>query len=77
MIVKPSKLRAIQLVGIIKKGQHVGLPEVSMRRVKSVLLESREMAYAQLDGEVIKDTRFQATSLPGALQVRIPKANAQ
>lgn len=73
MIVKPSKLRAIQLVGIIKKGEHVGLPEVSIRRVKSVVLESREPAYAQLDGEVLQNTRFEVKSLPGALRVRVPK----
>ncbi len=75
MIVKPSKLRALQLVGIIKKGEHVGLPEVSLRRVKKVVLESREPAYAQLDGEVIQDTRFEVDMLPGALQVRVPKAS--
>jgi diacylglycerol kinase (ATP) len=73
MIVKPSKLRAVQLVGIIKKGEHVDLPEVSIRRVKSVVLESREPAYAQLDGEVIKGTRFEVKSLPGVLRVRVPK----
>ncbi len=73
MIVKPSKLRAIQLVGIIKRGEHVGLPEVSIRRVKSVVLESREPAYAQLDGEVLQDTRFEVKALSGALRVRVPK----
>jgi diacylglycerol kinase (ATP) len=73
MIAKPSKLRALQLVGIIKKGQHVGLPEVSMRRVRAVVLESREPAYAQLDGEVIQATRFEVNMLPGALRVRVPR----
>ena len=52
----------------------MGLPEVSMRQVKTVVLESREPAYAQLDGEVIQDTRFEVKMLPGALRVRVPKA---
>jgi diacylglycerol kinase family enzyme len=74
MIVKPSKLRALRLLGIISKGQHMAEPEVHMRRVRSVVLESKEPVFAHLDGEVIKASRFEAKSLPGALRVRVPKA---
>jgi diacylglycerol kinase (ATP) len=72
-IVKPSKLRALRLLGIISKGQHVGLPEVSMHRVRSVILESKVPVFAHLDGEVMKAARFEVQSLPGALRVRVPK----
>jgi diacylglycerol kinase (ATP) len=73
-IVKPPKLRALRLLGMVSKGQHVTQPEVSMRRVRSIVLESQEPVFAHLDGEVVKAARFEATSLPGALLVRVPKA---
>ncbi len=74
MMVKPPKLRALRILGLVSKGEHTTLPEVTMRRVRSVVLESREPVYAHLDGEVIKSTRFEAHVLPGALRVRVPKA---
>ncbi|HLW00416.1 MAG TPA: diacylglycerol kinase family protein [Ktedonobacterales bacterium] len=73
-IVKPSKLRALRLLGMVSKGQHVTQPEVHMRHVRSIVLESQEPVFAHLDGEVIKAARFEAKLLPGALRVRIPKS---
>jgi diacylglycerol kinase (ATP) len=74
MIVKPSKLRALRILGMVSTGQHTVQPEVKMRRVRSVLMESRDTVFAHLDGEVIQANRFEARSLPGALRVRVPKA---
>ncbi|HEY7355743.1 MAG TPA: diacylglycerol kinase family lipid kinase, partial [Ktedonobacterales bacterium] len=73
-IVKPSKLRALRILGMVSKGQHVTQPEVHMRHVRSIVLESQESVFAHLDGEVIKAARFEARLLPGALRVRMPKA---
>jgi diacylglycerol kinase (ATP) len=73
MIVKPSKLRALRLLGMVNKGQHASQPEVHMRRVRSIVLESQEPVFAHLDGEVIKASRFEAKALLGALQVRVSK----
>lgn len=72
-IVKPPKLRALRLLGMVSKGQHMTQPEVHMRRVRSIVLESQEPVFAHLDGEVIKASRFEAKVLPGALQVRVPE----
>ena len=72
-IVKPSKMRALRILGMVSKGQHVTQPEVHMRHVRSIVLESQEPVFAHLDGEVIKASRFEAKILPGALQVRVPK----
>ncbi len=72
-IVKPSKLRALRILGMVSQGQHMTQPEVHMRRVRSIVLESQEPVFAHLDGEVIKATRFEAKLLPGALRVRVPK----
>jgi diacylglycerol kinase (ATP) len=72
-IVKPPKLRALRLLGMVSKGQHVTQPEVHMRRVRSIVLESQEPVFAHLDGEVIKAARFEAKVLPGALHVRVPE----
>ncbi len=72
VIVKPPKLRALQLLGMVSKGQHARQPEVSIRRVRSVILESNEPVFAHLDGEVMQNTRFEARSLPGVLRVRLP-----
>ncbi len=75
-IVKPPKLRALRLLGLVSKGEHMAQPEAHMRRVRSVVLESDEPVFAHLDGEVIKAARFEARSLPGALRVRVPKVEA-
>jgi diacylglycerol kinase (ATP) len=74
MIVKPPKLRALRLLGMVSKGQHITQPEVHMRRVHSVTLESKEQVFAHLDGEVIKAARFEAVSLPDMLRVRVVRA---
>jgi diacylglycerol kinase (ATP) len=73
-IVKPPKMRALRILGMVSKGQHVTQPEVHMRHVRSIVLESKEPVFAHLDGEVIKAARFEAKILPGALRVRVPKA---
>lgn len=67
---KPPLIRALRLLPIVEKGLHLGQPEVTHTRVQHIILESATPIYAQLDGEVITGTRFEARILPGALLVR-------
>ena len=71
-ITKPPWLRALRLLPLVEKGQHLDQPEVSRQRVRHVLLEARQPIHAHLDGEVITGQRFEARILPAALQVRRP-----
>lgn len=67
---KPPLGRALRLLPRVEKGLHLGEPEVAHARIQHVILESVRPIYAQLDGEVISGTRFEARILPGALFVR-------
>lgn len=71
-IVKPSQMRALRLLPLVEKGQHVEQPEVARRRVRSIEMEAKVPIYAHLDGEVISAARFEVRILPGALHVRQP-----
>lgn len=72
MIWKPSLLRALRLLPVIEKGQHLSQPEVTHVRVRHVILEARQPIHAHLDGEVITAERFEARILPAAIQVCRP-----
>lgn len=74
-IVKPSQMRALRLLPLVEKGQHVDQPEVTRRRVRSLEMEAKQPIFAHLDGEVITAARFEVRILPGALRVRQPHAN--
>lgn len=67
---KPPLGRALRLLPKVEKGLHFGEPEVTHTRVQHIVLEAAKPIHAQLDGEVISGTRFEARILPGALLVR-------
>lgn len=67
---KPKQSRAIRLLPMVERGEHVDQPETHMFRARHVLLESATAIYAQLDGELIMSRRFEVTILPGALWLR-------
>lgn len=69
-IVKPSQMRALRLLPLVEKGQHVDQPEVTRRRVRSLEMETKQPIFAHLDGEVITAARFEVRIFPGALRVR-------
>lgn len=69
-ITKPAWLRALRLLPMVEKGQHLDQPDVSRRRVRHIILEAHHPIHAHLDGEVITDRRFEARILPAALLVR-------
>lgn len=64
-------LRALRLLPIVQRGEHVGLPEVTFYRAKTVHIESRTVVNIQMDGETTSATSFDAHILPGALLVRV------
>jgi diacylglycerol kinase (ATP) len=67
---KPPLLRALRLLPVVEKGQHLEQPEVTHRHVREVTLEAHEPIYGNLDGEVLSAVRFAARILPRALLVR-------
>lgn len=70
LIVKPPQLRALQLLPMVKRGQHSGEREVRHVRVRSLVLEAAHPIHAHCDGEVFDAQRFEAHILPGALLIR-------
>jgi diacylglycerol kinase (ATP) len=73
---KPSQLRALRLLPLVEKGQHLDQPEVTHRRVRAVTMTSAAPIYAHIDGEVMRAERFEARVVPGALRVRQPVPSA-
>lgn len=67
LIDKVSRLKVIKLIGIYKKGEHIGAPEFKglMRyfEIESALIESGEELQICVDGEVI--------SVSGALDIKV------
>ena len=66
-----SKARFIRLFPRVYKGTHVELPEVTVRRARTVTLESPGVvAYA--DGERLAPLPVTCECIPGALTVLVP-----
>ncbi len=64
-------LRALRLLPVVKKGEHANEPEVAFSKARSVHIESRKAVNAQMDGETMQATTYDARILPGALRVRV------
>lgn len=64
-------LRALKLLPIVKKGEHVGIPEVHFFQVQKVEITSQVQVHMQMDGETTSARTYQAEILPGALWVRV------
>jgi diacylglycerol kinase (ATP) len=64
-------LRALKLLPIVKKGDHLGLPEVTCYLAKSVSIESRNFVNVQMDGETSNSKSYCVENLPSALLVRV------
>jgi len=63
--------RALRLLPVVKKGEHTHEPEVTFFKARSVHIESRKPVNAQMDGETMQATTYDAQILPGALRVRV------
>ncbi len=64
-------LRALNLLPVVRKGEHEGLPEVQFHRAKAVHIETRTPVTIQMDGETTQGSIFDVRNLPGALTVRV------
>jgi len=64
-------LRALKLLPIVKKGEHMGLPEVMCYLAKSVSIESQHSVNMQMDGETSNAKSFSVENLPAALLLRV------
>ena len=67
---KPSLLRALRLLPKVEKGQHLHEREVARTQARSVVMEADRLIHAHLDGEVMRERRFEARIMPAALLVR-------
>jgi diacylglycerol kinase (ATP) len=65
------RMRAIQLLPIMKKGQHVGEPEAAFYRAHTIQLECPNGVNAQMDGETMRANHYEVRVLPRALLVRV------
>lgn len=69
-----SRLRICQCLPRFIKGTHLELPEVTMARASSLVIETRAGMPVQLDGDLLAAgtaTRFELTVLPKAVAVRV------
>jgi len=64
-------LRALKLLPVVKKGEHLGLPEVTCYLAKSVSIESQQCVNVQMDGETSSSKSFSVENLPSALLLRV------
>lgn len=64
-------LRALKLLPIVKKGEHVGIPEAHFFQAQKVQIASQAQVQMQMDGETTSARTYQAEILPGALWVRV------
>lgn len=64
-------LRALRLLPVVQKGEHLGQPEITFYRARSVHIESRKPVSVQMDGETTSALCLDAQILPGALCVRV------
>lgn len=65
------QLRALKLLPIVRKGEHLGLPEVTCYLAKSVVIESQKTVNVQMDGETSNAKKYTVENLPAALLLRV------
>lgn len=64
-------LRALKLLPIVKKGEHIGLPEVTCYLAQSVSIECQHCVDVQMDGETSNSNSYSVQNLPAALLLRV------
>ncbi len=65
-----SVINRLWYLPVIEKGRHVHLPFITYTHETEVNITTREMIYAQLDGELICGNKFHIRILPGYLSFR-------
>lgn len=75
-IANASVLKIAKLIGIYKKGEHIGNPLfkglLSMRRCTSAKIESPEELTVCVDGEIFKSKEISVKIIPSSLPFRVP-----
>ncbi|HTK07524.1 MAG TPA: diacylglycerol kinase family protein [Ktedonobacteraceae bacterium] len=66
-----SLFRVMQLLPLVQRGKHAGVPEVSLSRARALLLESTFPVMMEVDGETSQAQRFAVQILPAALSIRM------
>jgi diacylglycerol kinase (ATP) len=66
-----SLWRFLQLMPVVRRGQHAAAPEAAFYQARSLRIESRAPINIQLDGEVMQASSVHAEVLPAALEVRV------
>ena len=71
-----SIFKIAELIGIYKKGEHIGSPIfdglLTMRRCSSAKIESSEELTVCVDGEIFKSSTIEIKMNPGSLPFRVP-----
>ena len=69
-------LRIAKVIGIYKKGEHLGNPALAdiltVRRCSSARIESPELLTISIDGEISKSNVIDVKMIPGSLPFRVP-----
>lgn len=75
-IANASVLKIAKLIGIYKKGEHIGNPLfnglLTMRRCTEAKIESTEDLTVCVDGEIFKSRRIEVKIIPASLPFRVP-----
>ncbi len=66
-----SLLRAMGLLPVMRKGEHISRPMVHIFRAKAIQVVCQASVNMQMDGEGLCESRYQAEILPGALWIRV------
>lgn len=72
-----SKIRFIKLLGIYRKGKHIGLDICTHKRVKKMTVECESDATVNMDGEIITARKIDFEVIPNAIRFVLPKKCAQ
>lgn len=73
VVVTPvGRLRFLRLLPLAIKGEHLGLPQVTVRRARRVVIDARQPIVAYADGERISRLPVEVEIVPGALHVLVP-----
>lgn len=73
-LVEPiSRLTLVRMLPKVFSGSHLGHPRVEYRRSAFVEVETREPAEVFADGELLQPTPLRVETLPGELEVLVPK----
>ncbi|MBQ8533998.1 MAG: diacylglycerol kinase family lipid kinase [Clostridia bacterium] len=67
-----SKFRFIKLLGVYRRGGHIGLDICTHKRVRKMTVECKKDATVNMDGEIITARKIDFEIVPGALKFVVP-----